>query len=130
MYAFKPYGRSLLLVAAALVAGSGGAAAADFAGDAQQRMGQVLAGRAAPRSAPAAARHDEWAARRNSDLQQLAQRILGATDSPVHGTAALPQTAAAAGRAPPLNGLRVHGDAQAIAQRLLLGQRTVRAAGS
>ena len=129
----RSFSHPLSLISATLLIHIGGAVAADSAGDVQQQMRQVLAGRIAIQSAPPSERRDDTAGRPGGDAQDLARRVLlGVADSPVQGIAAItrPENAAAPGGSAPRKGTPVHGDAQAIAQRVILGERTAAVAGS
>jgi hypothetical protein len=129
----KSFSHPLLLIAAALAIHIDGAVAAESAGDVQQQMRQVLAGTIATQSASPSAWRDARAVRPIGDAQDLARRLLlSVTGFRVQGTAAITrgEHAAAPGDASLRKGLLVHGDAQALAQRLLLGQRNAAAAGS
>ncbi len=122
----RSFSHPLSLISAALLIHIGGAVAADSAGDVQQQMRQVLAGRIAIQSAPPSERRDDTAGRPSGDAQDLARRLLlGVTDSRVQRAEAITRRENAA--AP---GLPVHGDAQATAQRVILGQRNAAVAGS
>lgn len=121
----RSFSHPLSLISVALLIHIGGAVAADPAGDVQQQMRQVLAGRIAIQSAPPSERRDDTAGRPSGDAQDLARRLLlGVTGSRVQGTEAITRHENAE------KGLPVHGDAQAIAQRVILGQRNAAVAGS
>jgi len=129
----RSFRHPLSLISAGLLIHIGGAVAADFAGDVQQQMRQLLAGTIAMQSAAPAERRGDTAGRPGGDAQELARRLLlGVTDSRVHGTEAITpgEHAAAPGDSVRHKGLPVHGDAQAIAQRVILGQRNAAVAGS
>jgi hypothetical protein len=133
LHSVKSFSRPLLLAAAALLIHTGSVVAADSAGDVQQQMREVLAGKIAIQSAPPSDRRDERAVRSAGDAQELARRLLrGVPDARVRGTEAITRAAQAAARDDSAlrERPRVRGDAQAIAQRLLLGQRNATAAGS
>jgi hypothetical protein len=122
----KSLTRSSSLIAAALLIRIGAAIAADSAGDVQQQMRELLAGKSATRSALTTEWHDDGTPRPSADAQELARRLmLGMTDSRFKGTEAVtsPENAVA-----PNDSILVQGDAQTMAQRLVLGQR--HAAGS
>lgn len=122
----RSFSHPLSLISAALLIHIGGAVAADSAGDVQQQMRQVLAGRIAIQSPPPSERRDDTAGRPSGDAQDLARRLLlGVTDSRVQRAEAIIRRENAA--AP---GLPVRGDAQATAQRVILGQRNAAVAGS
>jgi hypothetical protein len=113
--------RSSSLMAAALLIRIGGAMAADPAGDVQQQMRELLAGKSATRSALTTERHDDGTPRPGADAQELARRlVLGVTDSRFKGTEAVtPRENAVT----PNDSILVQGYAQTMAQRLVLGQR-------
>ncbi len=118
-------------IAAALLVHVGGAVAADSAGDVQQQIRELLAGKIATRSQPPAERRADRAVRPTGDAQELARRILlGVTESGVQGTKSTtrPDNAAAPVEFTEQKSVLLHGDAQAMARRLLLGQAN--AAGS
>lgn len=105
--------------------------AADSAGDVQQQMRELLAGRIATRAAQLSEQRDDATVRPTADVQELARRLLsGVTDSRVPGTQAMTRPESAEGAPTLQKGLRAHDDAQATAQRLLLGQRNAVASGS
>jgi hypothetical protein len=122
----KSFTRSSSLIAVALLIRIGGAMAADPAGDVQQQMRELLAGKVATRSALTTEWHDAGTAGTSADAQELARRLLlGVTDSRFKGTEvpAPPANAVA-----PNDSILVQGYAQTMAQRLVLGLR--HAAGS
>jgi hypothetical protein len=120
----KSFTRSSSLMAAALLIRVGGAMAADSAGDVQQQMRDVLAGRSAARSALTTEWHDAETPGPSADAHELARRlVLGVTDSRLKGTEAATPNAVA-----PNDPILIQGYAQTMAQRLVLGSR--HAAGS
>lgn len=131
LHIVKFIGPPLALISAALLIHVGGAVAADSAGDAQQQARELLAGRIATRSAPASERRADREVRPTADVQELARRVLlGVTDSGVQGAKPItrPDNAAAPVELTVQKSVLAHGDAQAMARRLLLGQAN--AAGS
>src|SRR5437588_8948400 len=76
LHLVKSFSRPLSLISAALLLHSGGAVAADAAGDVQQHMREVLAGRAVIRSVPPSEPRDDSAGRPATDAQELAKRLL------------------------------------------------------
>ena len=130
LHLVKSLSRPLSLISAVLLLHIGGAVAADAAGDVQQHMREVLAGGAVIRSVPPSEPRDDTAGRPAADAQELAKRLLlGVTDSRIQGTRAMtpPDSVVKAGfRQGPL----AHDDAQAMARRLLLGQRNAVASES
>jgi hypothetical protein len=124
LHIVKSFSRSSSLIAVALLIRIGGAVAADSAGDVQQQMRELLAGRVAARSAPTTERHDDRTLRPTADVQELARRLLlGVTDSRVKGTEAItrPENAVAPNDSTLQRGLLVQGDAQRMARRVILG---------
>ncbi|TLZ07629.1 MAG: hypothetical protein E6K31_15055 [Gammaproteobacteria bacterium] len=133
LHLVKSFSRPLSLISAALLLHIGGAVAADAAGDVQQHMREVLAGGAVIRSAPSSERRDDTAGRPTPDAQELAKRLLlGITDSRIQGTRAMtqPESVVKAGASSLRKGPLAHDDAQAMARRLLLGQRNAVASES
>lgn len=132
LHSVKSFNRPLTLTSAALLIHIGGAVAADSAGDVQQQMRELLAGRIATRAAQLSEQRDDATVRPTADVQELARRLLsGVTDSRVPaGTQAMTRPDSAEGAPTLQKGLRAHDDAQAMAQRLLLGQRNAVASGS
>ena len=131
LHSVKSLNRPLTLTSAALLIHIGGAVAADSAGDVQQQMRELLAGRIATRAAQLSEQRDDATVRPTADVQELARRLLsGVTDSSVPGTQAMTRPESAEGAPTLQKGLRAHDDAQAMAQRLLLGQRNAVASGS
>jgi hypothetical protein len=131
LHIVKSFSRSSSLIAVALLIRIGGAVAADSAGDVQQQMRELLAGRVAARSAPTTERHDDRTLRPTADVQELARRLLlGVTEASVHGTRATTESGSAGGVFTLRKDLLAHDDAQAMARRLLLGQRTAAVAGT
>ena len=132
LHIVKSFSRPWPLISAALLIHIGGAAAADSAGDVQKQMSELLAGRITTQSTPSSERHDERAVQPTGDVQELARRLLqGTTSSHVQGTQAMTRSGNAAAPAATLpERLLVHEDVQAMARRLLTGQRSAAAAGS
>ena len=129
----KSFRGPLSLISAALLIHIGGALAADSAGDVEQQMRELLAGKIATQSAPPSERRDDRGVKPTIDAQEFARRLLlGVTDSRVQGTEAVTRSvnAGSPGESTAKKRLLVRGDAQATAQRLLLGQRNAAAAGS
>jgi hypothetical protein len=125
----KSFNRSLALVSAALLIPIGSAVAAEAAGGVQEQMRELLAGRIATQATQASEPHATL--RPTGDVQELARRLLsGVTDARGPGTQAMTPPESAAGALTLQKGLRAHVDAQAMAQQLLLGQRSAVAAGS
>jgi len=124
LHIVKSFNRPLTLISAALLIHIGGAVAADSAGSVQQQMRELLAGRIATRATQLSEQRDDGTVRPTADVQELARRLLsGVTDSRAPGTQAMTRAESAEGVLTLQNGLRAHDDAQAMAQRLLLGQR-------
>lgn len=122
----KSFSRSSPLIAAALLIHIGTAMAADPAGDVQQQMRELLAGKSATRSALISEGHDGGTPGPGADAQELARRlVLGVTDSRIKGSEAITPPANAVA---PNDSILVQGYAQTMAQRLVLGVR--HAAGS
>ena len=87
----------------------------------------MLAGKIANQSPLPSEGRDGRVVTPNVDAQEFARRLLlGVTDSRVQATQAVtqPVNAVAPGDSTSKKGLLVHGDSQAIAQKLLLGQRS------
>ena len=125
----KSFSRPLTLISAALFIHIGAAVAADSAGDAQQQIRDVLAGRVV--TSQPSQRHDDSPQRPSADVQELARRLLlGVTKASVHGTRATTQSESARGAFTLQKDLLAHDDAQAMARRLLLGQRSAAVAGT
>ena len=125
LHIVKFLSRSLSLIAAALLVHVGVVVAADSAGDVQQQMRELLAGKIAPRSQPPSERRADRAVRPTGDAQELARRVLlGVTESGVQGTKSItrPDNAAAPVEFTDQKSVLFHGDAQAMARRILLGQ--------
>src|SRR5271156_4053727 len=117
----KSLTRSSSFIAAALLIRIGAAMAADSAGDVQQQMRELLAGKSATRSALTTESHDDGTPSPSADAQERAWRLmLGMSDSRFKGTEAVtpPENAVA-----PNDSILVQGYAQTMAQRLVLGQR-------
>ena len=122
----KSFSRSSPLIAAALLIRIGTAMAAAPAGDVQQQMREVLAGKSVARSALTSEGHDGGTPGPGADAQELARRlVLGVTDSRIKSTEAI---TAPANAVAPNDSILVQGYAQTMAQRLVLGVR--HAAGS
>jgi len=133
LHLVKSLSRPLSLISAALLLHIGGAVAADAAGDVQQHMREVLAGGAVIRSVPPSEPRDDTAGRPAADAQELAKRLLlGVTDSRIQGTRAMTpaESVVKAGASSLRQGPLAHDDAQAMARRLLLGQRNAVASES
>ena len=122
----KLFKSPLALAGAALVIHIGAATAADSTGDAQQQARELLTGTTTAHSAPQSAARDGKATGPTADAQELArQLLLGTTGSRVGGAEAIKQSevARASGETPRQARPVAHGDAQAAARQLLLGQR-------
>ena len=131
LHIVKSFRRPLSLISAALLIHIGGAVAADAAGDTQQQMRELLAGKIAPHSAQSSEGRDARTVRPTADAQELARRLLlGVSDSPVQGTQPMTRPESAEGVSTLQGGSLAHNDAQAMARRLLLGQRNAVAAGT
>jgi len=120
IHILKSFTRSSSLIAAALLIRIGAAMAADPAGDVQQQMRELLAGKIATRSALATEWHADATPRPSADAQELARRlVLGVIDPRYTGSAAVtpPENAVT-----PNDAILVQGCAQTMAQRLVLGQ--------
>src|SRR6266516_2096892 len=90
LHLVKSFSRPLSLLSAALLLHIDSALAPDAAGDVQQRMREVIAGRGVIRSVPPSERRDDTAGRPATDAQELAKRLLlGITDSRIQGTRAM-----------------------------------------
>jgi hypothetical protein len=125
----KSFSRPLTLISAALFIQIGAAVAADSSGDAQQQIRDVLAGRVA--TAQPSQRHDDRTQRPSADVQELARRVLlGVTEASARGSQATTGSESARGVSTLQKDLLVHDDAQAMARRLLLGQRSAAVAGT
>src|SRR3981189_55497 len=123
LHIVKFFSRPLSIISAALLIHVGGAVAADSAGDAQQQARELLAGRIATQSAQTEDRA-EGAGRPPGEAQDRARRLLlGVTDSGVQGIKPItrPDNAAAPVELTVQKSVLAHGDAQAMARRLLLG---------
>jgi hypothetical protein len=119
----KSFTRSSSLIAAAFLIRIGTAMAADPAGDVQQQMRELLAGKSATRLALTSEGHDGGTPIPGADAQELArQLVLGVTDSRIKGTEAVTPPANAEA---PNDSILVQGYAQTMAQRLVLGVRHV-----
>jgi hypothetical protein len=131
LHIVKSFSRPLPLISAALLIHIGGAVAADSAGDVQQQARELLAGRNATLSAQPSERRDDRTVRPTADVQEQARRLLlGVTDSRVQGTQAMTRPESAEGVPTLKKDPLAHNDAQAMARRLLLGQRNAVAAGT
>jgi hypothetical protein len=129
LHVVKSFSRPLPLISAALLIHIGGAVAADAAGDVQQQMRELLAGKIATHSAQPSAGREDRTVRPTADAQELARRVvLSVSDSRVQGTQAMTRPENAEGVLQ--GGSLAHNDAQAMARRLLLGQRNAVAAGT
>jgi hypothetical protein len=126
IHILKSFARSSPLIAAAFPIRIGTAMGADRAGDVQQQMRELLAGKSATRSALSSEGHDGATPRPGADAQELARRlVLGVTDSRIKGTEPVTPPADAM---TPNDSILVQGYVQTMAQRLVLGVR--HAAGS
>ena len=133
LHIVKSFSRPLALISAALLLHIGGAVAADPAGDVQQQMRELLAGRVVIQSAPPYELHADSAGRPTADAQERARRLLlGVTGVRIQGTRAMTQSegVVAPGVFALRKGSRAHEDVQAQARRLLLGQRNAVASES
>ena len=122
----KLFKNPLALAGAALVIHIGAATAADSTGDAQQQARELLTGTTTAHSAPQSAPRDGKVTRPTADAQELARQVLlGTTGSRVGGAEAIKQSevARASGKTARQARPVAHGDAQAAARQLLLGQR-------
>ena len=119
------------LIATALLIHTCTALAADAAGDLQQQMRELLAGKIATHSAQPSEGREDKTLRPTADAQELARRLLlGVSDSRVQGTQGMTPPESAEGVSTLQEGSLAHNDAQAMARRLLLGQRNAVAAGT
>ena len=103
----------------------GAATAADFRGDAQQQARELLTGTTTAHSPAQSPPRDGKLTRPTADAQELArQLLLGTTGSRVGGAEAInhSEVAGASGEAARPARPVAHGDAQAAARQLLLGQ--------
>lgn len=131
LHIVKSFSRALPLISAALLIHIGGAVAADAAGDVQQQMRELLAGKIASHSAQPSQGRQDRTVRPTPDAQELARRLLlGVSDSRVQGTQAMTRPESAEGVSTLQEDSLSHNDAQAMARRLLLGQRNAVAAGT
>jgi hypothetical protein len=129
LHIVRSFSRPLTLISAVLLIHIGGAVAADSAGDVQQQMRELLAGRIATQSAPPSERRDDRTVRPTADVQELARRlVLGVTEPRVQDTQAMTRPESAEGVSTLQKRLLAHDDAQAMARRLLLGRRNAVAA--
>jgi hypothetical protein len=129
LHIVKSFSRPLPLISAALLIHIGGAVAADAAGDVQRQMRELLAGKIATHSAQPSEGREDRTVRPTADAQELARRVvLSVSDSRVQGTQAMTRPENAEGVLQ--GGSLAHNDAQAMARRLLLGQRNAVAAGT
>jgi hypothetical protein len=111
------------LIATALLIHTGTALAADAAGDLQQQMRELLAGRITAQSAQPSQRRDDRTVSRTADVLELERRLLlGATDSRAQGAEAMTRPDSAAGMSTVKKDLLAHEDAQSSARHLLLGR--------
>jgi len=121
----KLFKNPLALASAALVIHIGAATAGDSTRDAQQQARELLTGTTTAHSAPRSAPRDGKATRPSADAQELARQVLlGTTGSRAEGVeASKPSEAARASGATARHARPVvHGDAQAAARQLLIGQ--------
>jgi hypothetical protein len=121
----KLFKNPLALAGAALVMHIGAATAADSTGDAQQQARELLTGTTTAHSAPQSPPRDGKVTSRTADAQESArQLLLGTTGSRVGGAEAIKhsEVAGASGEAARPARPVAHGDAQAAARQLLLGQ--------
>jgi hypothetical protein len=115
--------RPSTLIATALLIHTCTALAADGAGDLQQQMRELLAGRVTTQSAQPSKRRDDRTVSRTADMQELERRLLlGATDSRAEGARAMTGPDGTAGVSTGKKDLLAHDDAQSSARRLLLGR--------
>jgi hypothetical protein len=131
LHIVKFLGRPWSLIAAAFLINVGSPVAADSAGDVQQQMRELLAGRVATQSAPPSERRADRAQSGTGDAQEFARRLLlGVSDSGAEGIepTTRPDSAGAPVQLSVQKGVLVRGDVQAMARRLLRGEPN--AAGS
>ena len=120
---FGKFFRPATLIATALLIHTCTALAADTAGDLQQQMRELLAGRSAAQTAQPSQRRDDRTVSRTADVLELERRLLlGATDYRAQGAQATAGSDSAAGVATVNKDLLAHDDAQSSARRLLLGR--------
>jgi hypothetical protein len=121
----KFFKNPLALAGAALVIHIGAATAADSTGDVQQQARELLTGITTAHSAPQSPPRDGKVTSRTADAQESArQLLLGTTGSRVGGAEAIKQSQVAGASGETARQARpvAHGDAQAAARQLLLGQ--------
>jgi hypothetical protein len=115
--------RPAALIATALFIHTCTALAAEAAGDLQQQMRELLAGRITAQSAQQSQRRDDRTVSRTTDVLELERRLLlGATDSRDRDAQAMAGADSAAGVSTVKKDLLAHDDAQSSARRLLLGR--------
>ena len=120
LHTAKLFKNPLALVGAALVIHIGAATA----GDVQQQARELLTGTIATHSAPQSPPREGKVSRQTADAQESARALLLGTTSRVGGAETIKQSEVAgasgesARKARPVS----HGDAQAAARQLLLGQ--------
>ena len=115
--------RPSALIATALLIHTCTALAADAAGDLQQQMRELLAGRITAQTAQPSQWRDDRTVSRTTDVLELERRLLlGATDSRGQHARAMAGSDSAAGVATVKKDLLAHDDAQSSARRLLLGR--------
>jgi len=126
----KSIERPLTLISAVLLFHIGGAVAGDSAGGVQQQMSELLAGKLVTGATQLSEQRGETMGPA-ADVQEFTRRLLsGVTDSRVLSTQAMARPESAEGALTLQKGFRDPDDAQAMAQRLFLGQRYAVAAGS
>lgn len=114
--------RPSALIATALLVHTCTALAADAAGDLQQQMRELLAGRITTQSARPSDRRGDRTVSRTADVLELERRLLlGASDSRAQGAQAMTGPDSAAGVSTVKKDLLAD-DAQSSARRLLLGR--------
>ena len=121
----KLFENPLALAGAALVIHIGAATAADSSGDAQQQARELLTGTTTAHFAAQPPPRDDKVRRPTADAQELARQVLlGTTGSVVGGAEAIKhsEVAGASGKTARQARPVTHGDAQAAARQLLLGQ--------
>jgi len=121
----KLFKNPLALAGAALVMHIGAATAADSTGDAQQQARELLTGTTTAHSAPQSPPREGKVSRQTADAQESARALLlGTTGSRVGGAETIKQSEVAGASGESARKVRPvgHGDAQAAARQLLLGQ--------
>jgi hypothetical protein len=135
----KSFSHSLPLISAVLLVHTGAAMAASPAGDLQEQVRDLLAGKSANPPTALTERRDDSAVRFTADVQEQTRRVLlGVADSDAHGTgmavgrtgASRPENAATTNESILRKVELINGDTQTMAQHLLLGDRNNAAAGS